>query len=282
MVALLPLLPWGFRRRPRALTWLRVAAAGISLASVTGLVLGSALGVPPIAVQAPTLVVGCVWAALIGDETGKRRLWRWLASVPLAMLNAGVSCFVAQMASAEGFFWRSEDSIVVRFVEACFAGATLGVVIWGPALLVTLLFFGLPIETARIQSKDGLGGADRGDAYVGLVCAFFGLLTLGAARQPTPFGLLAPAWSVSAFAVTAVLAGSTVAAVTVARLMYRSWFLRQVERGQRADYRIVEAAEGRRHLTRVRVDGGAYRSAEVTESIYEIEDGREPIARVPV
>jgi hypothetical protein len=275
---MLPFLPWGFRRRPRALAFLRVAAVGLSLASMTALALEAPLEVAPMAVEAPTFVVGCVWAALIGDEKGKRRTWRWLASVPLAMINAGISCVIAATFLGSGV----DGPILVRSVESFLLGATFGVLIWGPALLLTLLLFGLPIETARLQSKDGLAGEDRGDAFVGLACTFYGLTTLWVTRQPTLSGPPPHTWSVVACAILAALAGSTVAAVARARLVRRSWFLRDVERGLRAGYRIVETPEGRRRLTRVHVEGEAYRAAEVAESIFEIEDTSEPVARVPV
>jgi hypothetical protein len=160
---------------------LRVAAVGVALAGITMRALAEF--VPPASSDREfmgavalwsgpfTLLCGCLWAALL-DDGGTRRpgVGRWLASVPLAMANGALTL---------GSFAATTPEPPFRgFVGGALIGATVGVVVWGPALILTLGFLGVPIGVANTMAKEGLEGEDRGDSMVGCVCACLGLMVL--------------------------------------------------------------------------------------------------------
>ncbi len=123
----------------------------------------------------PTLLFGALWAALLR--------WRrtvgstsirvgWVASIPLAMLNAVVSCLLVV-----GVF--DTEVTAKDLLGAAGIAATLGAILWVPALLGTLLCFGLPIAWAQRLARRGLAGEERGEWVIGLVCLAMGAFGAG-------------------------------------------------------------------------------------------------------
>jgi hypothetical protein len=276
------MVPWAFRRRSAALRWLRTGALGLCLATVTTAAFGGLLQVPPLPVAASTLLTGCIWAALVGNpKAGSRAMgWRWAASLPLAMANAALAGALFLACSVP----RSGSDPVELFVGAVLAGfwvALQGVDLWLPALVLTLVFLGVPIHVARSFSMRGLDGEDFGDAVVGSVCATGGVaaMAMWAALDPSlahnphrPWDLSAgDAWAMRVAPVLAVLAGGAVAALAGVRFAQRRALLRAVEGGGRSDYRVVQMPEGRR-LARVHAASPAYRQADQTEPICELDE----------
>jgi hypothetical protein len=196
-------------------------------------------------------------------------VWRWLASVPLAMINAALAS--SMFCAIEASRLQSPPEVVISFVGAAVAGATFGIVIWGPALLLTLLFLGLPIRIAQRLATGGLDGEDRGDAVVGAACTVLGLVTLLLSGQMYA-GILASAWTLRAGAILASLLGGAVVAAAVMRRAKRRALLRDVAQGVRCDYRVATTPGGRR-LERVHADGTAYRVADVAEPVCELDEG---------
>jgi hypothetical protein len=265
------MVPWAFRSRPPALRRLRVAAVGVALAGIT--MRAFAEFVPPSSSDPTsnvalwsgpfTLLCGCLWAALLdGGRTRRVGVRRWLASVPLAMANAALTLGSLAATDREPPFWG--------FFGCAALGATFGVVIWGPALILTLLFLGLPIHVANTMAKEGLAGEDRGDAIVGLACAGLGLavlLPIGDAHVALP----AEVWTQRAAGVLACLLAGAVLAAAGVRGARRRALLRDVESGRRCDYRVATTSDGRL-LARVRATSAGYRVADVEEPICELDE----------
>ncbi len=125
---------------------------GASLAAITGVVfslLFRTLDGIPLITALPTLVFGTLWArALRWEKTlpGSKLRVGWLLSIALAALNGGtaVGLLLASERHAPNFTER-----LPRFVMGFFAGVTVGAFAWVPALIVTLVLFGLPIASAQ-------------------------------------------------------------------------------------------------------------------------------------
>jgi hypothetical protein len=216
-----------------------------------------------------TFLFGCFWAALLdGGKTRRAVVVRWLASLPLAMANGALT--LGLWNGLAGAFDRGSWGPVRGFVGGAIGGATQGIQVWGPALLCTLLFLGLPIGVANWMAKRGLAGEDGGDAIVGFACASLGLFALlptGNGRPDIP----AEAWTRSAAGVLACLLGGAVALAAFARKAQRRALLRDVESGRRDDYRVVTTPEGR-CLARVYAEGAGYRIADVEKPICELDE----------
>jgi hypothetical protein len=273
------MVPWAFRRRPLALRRLRAAAVAFALTGVTIRVFAEFAPwsrEPPsgtiAVVSAPfTLLCGFVWAVLLDDGgTHRTVLRRWLASGPLAMANAALTLgtlFALCKLDGPPFF---PGFGLLTFLVGAALGATFGVIVWGPALILTLLFLGVPIGVASSMAKRGLAGEDRGDAIVGFACAGLGLFTLlpmGHAQS----ALRAEVWTQRATgAIACLLAGAVVAAASL-RGARRRALLRDVESGRRSEYRIATTPDGR-HLTRVQAAGADYRAADLEEPICKLDE----------
>jgi hypothetical protein len=191
-------------------------------------------------------------------------------------MNASAVCAVTFALDDVPF--ADAERIAVSFLRGGLLGATFGVFLWGPALLLTLLLWGLPLDAARRLARRGLSGEDRGEAITGVTCAAWGVVALlwSTATPPSSFWSSAPdanagAWVVRAASILASLMGAAVAAVAYAREARRRSFLREVEGGLRTDYRVVSTSEGRR-LSRIRADGSGYRVADVEEPICELDE----------
>ncbi|TAK27855.1 MAG: hypothetical protein EPO40_16120 [Myxococcaceae bacterium] len=122
-------------RNLRALERLNVAGVGLSLAALTAAIGLHLDGNPSTAfgVGVPTLDFGTLWARLLRwprTLMGTSLRVAWLLSVPLAAANAALAAALV-FGGAESHLRGGE---VLMFLGM---GATLGVVVWGPALLAT-------------------------------------------------------------------------------------------------------------------------------------------------
>ncbi len=167
-----PVIPSAFGT-PRALRNLDIAVVGLSLAALTAAGFGL-LGLPGLVAGPPTLFVGLLWAWILrlpGTVWKSGPRWGWLVSVPLAAFD-GALAGAAKMGS-EGHGTLFENVLV-----GVLAGATFGVIFWGPALVLTLVFFGAPIAWAQRLAKKGLAGEERGEWILGGVCVLLSVVAL--------------------------------------------------------------------------------------------------------
>lgn len=264
-------LPEAFRA-PRLLRWLNVVAVGFSLAAATGLVLGtliqSDVALPS---SATTLFFGLLWARVVRARRGGRPVG-WLAAVPLAAMNAGAAFSIVHGVS------------VGSFVGA----AVFGVVIWGPALVVTLLIFGVPLYRAQRAADQGLGSEDRGDRIVGGVAAAIAALALvalpfaaslesrpdtnwdgeGLPEMPAPLAV----GGLAAIAVCGLGAGLAALVYATRRERARRRFVSDVERGAETGYRIESQPDGASLLVRLSgTEPGYYRTPRLAEPVVELD-----------
>lgn len=258
----------------RALRVLNICAVGLALASVVGAVLGlffAASGVPTTAAAlaaAPTLLCGVAWAWLLRRPAtvGKTSIRRgWAASVPLAMANAGLTVGVLMM--------RSLHFDLNRFLLSVIFGATFGAIVWMPALLATLLCFGLPIASAQRLAKKGLAGEERGEWIVGLVCIVMSLV--GVALS---FPLAQHVWLDTAawtkvprlLGILGLFTGLATTGLAGARAGRRRAFVAAAEAGEIPGYRIDATDEGK-VLVRIVSQGQGYRVADFEEEVFELD-----------
>jgi hypothetical protein len=274
------MIPSAFLRRV-TLRNLNVLAVGVSLAAITATVFGGMYTTSfldtILATGTPTLAIGALWAMLLRypKTLGKTRLRAgWLLSVPLAALNG--ACAVAAT-----FIFTGGKSPWIGFL----VGGSLGIIVWGPALLLTLLFFGLPIHLGQKMAAKGLAGEDRGEFLVGfaalLVSAMALTVTLVLAsgwahtfvsfRHPqSEFDLALALLRVCACAGIAL--GGAAATLAVKRLTQRNAFVRAVESGSVAGYRVEATDEGK-VLLRVHSQGqGSYRITDVQEELVALDE----------
>lgn len=206
--------------------------------------------------SATTLFFGLLWARVVRARRGGRPVG-WLVAVPLAAMNAGAAFCIVHGVS------------VGSFVGA----AVFGVVIWGPALVVTLLIFGVPRYRAQRAADHGLGSEDRGERIVGAVAAAIAALTLvalpfaaslasrtpadwdgeGAPETPAPLAV----GGLAAIAVGGLGAGLAALVYATRRERARRRFVSDVERGAKVGYRIDSQRARRGELPRgtVEVEG---------------------------
>jgi len=247
-------------QRSRLVPALNVAAMGFALAAVTGTLLCD-LG-RPLIVVGTTLLVGWPWAALSRTRraAGKRffRGWWWFASAALAMLNAGLA------ASLGGRFAATD------VVSGFFIGTTYGVIVWGPALVATLICFGIPIARARRLASGGLAGVDKGERLVGAVSVATSVLGLALTLALSPVGR-PEIWLLQGCALLGLCAGATAVGLALVRDRRRRRFVRKAQAGQMADYEVRPSGGGT-ILIRVDRQGGGYRSGEVREEVCELDE----------
>jgi hypothetical protein len=263
-------------RTLRALEVLNIGAVALALAGVTGVVLTLAVhnagadGAISAFAGAPTLVCGLLWAwllrrpATVGESSIR---WGWVASIPLAMANAGLtlSTLVALTSSVD----------LGKGLFAAFLGATFGAIVWVPALLATLVCFGLPIAWAQRLAKKGLAGEERGEWIVGLVCALMSLVGLIISYVWAPklrvggiggTGIGAP----RLIALLGLVAGVASTTLARAREARRRAFVADAEAGKIVGYRIDATDEGK-VLVRVVSQGKGYRVADFEEEVFELD-----------
>jgi hypothetical protein len=272
-------IPTAFQT-PRVLRILNIGAVGFALAGLVVPVLDHAFSssgsfahfssVGPVGVLGglPTLVCGLLWAWLLRVPTkmarGSVRVG-WLASIPLAMLNAGFTAALL-FSTAKGLDLKSFALTVVF-------GATFGVFLWGPALLLTLACFGLPIASAQRLAKKGLAGEERGEVIVGLACAAIAALGLWIALSVDPHAEAsgANAWITRGFALIGLVAGASAVALGLAREARRRAFVAAAEAGTIPGYRIEATDEGK-VLVRIVAQGQGYRVADFEEEVFELDE----------
>lgn len=273
MVATASALPNAFRA-PRALRNLNVAAVGFSLAACAGVVFAGILGptfshggpypafaehwvTPGVASGISTLAFGLVWARVVRIRAGKFPIG-WLAAVPLAALNAGTALGLVMSGEGSGGGEAFFGGLVL--------GATFGAIFWIPALVVTLVCFGLPLHLAQKAADEGLGSEDRGERTVGVVAACFALgallLITGVAR-PLPEAIV-----LTSLAVAGHLTGAASAIYATIRERKRRLFLGSVVMGTEEGYRVTD---GSTLLVRVTRTPEIYRGADLEEPIVELD-----------
>jgi hypothetical protein len=209
------------------------------------------------------LSVGLTFAHAIAWGLARREalwpaVWRRWICVPLAASNAGT--VGASMALV------MEDS-VARALLGFFVGATVGVVVWGPALLVTLGLFGIPFDLAEEAAKQGLSSEDRGERTVGVVAALVGYFGIALCALVPTF------WLSNLLAALCVLAWAlgTFAAVSAhRRAATRVKFLASVRAGEHVGFGYVQSPAGEL-LVRVSEVGSAYRPERREEALLEVQ-----------
>lgn len=160
---------------------MNIVAVGASLAAITGVIFSLLFherSVIPLVTALPTLLFGTLWAkALRWEKTlpGTNLRWGWLASIVLAALNGGAAVGLLFAFERNATGWADR---LARFIGGLVIGATFGAIAWVPALVVTLVVFGLPIAWAQNQAKKGLSGQERGEGIVGGASALIALTAL--------------------------------------------------------------------------------------------------------
>ena len=181
------------------------------------------------------------------------------------MVNAGLSC--ALLMTLE------ERFSLERFFAGLFLGATFGAIIWIPALLATLLCFGVPIARAQRLAKKGLAGAEHGEWIVGFVCltmSMVGLLlslTMDQSLSPVSEPQI---WAARLFGLLGALAGASSTTLAWLRGARRRAFVAAAEAGNVHGYRVDTTEEGK-VLVRVAAQGQGYRVADFEEDVFELD-----------
>ncbi len=247
---------------------LSVLAVGASLAAATGAVFrtimtGSREETLWITVP-PTLIVGTLWARVLRwrktlGASGVRAAW--LLSVPLAALNASLAAGI-MLANDHG-----SGNAILSFLMGMFLGATFGAVFWVPALVATLVVFGLPIARGQSLAEQGLAGQERGDGFVGGVCA----VIASAAFASSLVGPHQPGmWLLWGVAALAWCVGLATMGLAWWRDRARRAFVSDVEAGRVEGYRVEDVPEGR-VLVRVVHQGEGYRVADYAEEVAALD-----------
>jgi hypothetical protein len=238
-----------FARKP-LLAVLNVLAVGLTLAAATT----TLLQLKTVASAFPTLVIGALWAALL---RWPRKLfpdskWRlgWVFSPILAVANA---CFTLFALEPKG-----------NLVELVFMATVPGAILWVPALLATILFYGVPLLRAEQLAKNGLSGAERGERVIGLTTAVIGLLATWAASESSRYS--AANKTALVMGVIGTLAGASAAVLAQIRHSSRGRFVREVEAGRVQGFRVDDTPQGKA-LVRVESNGEGYRVADHEEEI---------------
>lgn len=258
----------GTFRTLKLLRNLNVIAVGSSLAGATGAIFlrmsGNGDHGFALASACTTLVFGLVWAALLRNRrtvSGTPMRWGWLASIPLAIGNAATACGLLMM--TDGGYGPS----VEKFLQGALLGATFGAIIWLPALVMTMLAFGLPIAWAQKRAEKGLAGEEHGEVVIGLVCAAIAFTSLAILLDT----LSTTAFAIGSFAAVGLLTGGMASAFAVRREGVRKKFVREVEAGAVEGFRVDETNEGK-VLIRVTSMGSGYRVANFEEHLAVLDD----------
>lgn len=262
-----------------ALRNLNLLSVGFALASLTAAIpaalahQGSSVYSLAMIVGLPTLLCGVVWARVLRIRTkiGQTRFrLSWLASIPLAALNAGLACAALFMFDTDGM-----NEMARAGVLGFLLGISFGAFIWIPALVATLLLFGLPIARSHALAEKGLAGEEQGERFLGittLILSFFGiLLTATTASMPNsthPVMDLVGKLGMWGLGLGGVLTGSLAAYFSQLRTKRRHAFVADVEAGNVTGFRVAETPEGR-VLMRVTSMGEGYRVANFEEPVIE-------------
>lgn len=251
---------------------LNVLAVGSSLAGGVGAMLAAlsdVMGTEGLALPSActTLLFGMGWAALLRFRrtiAGTPMRWGWLASVPVAAVNAATAC---------GLLFLDTRDPLATFGTGALIGATWGATVWLPALITTLIMFGAPIAWAQHRAERGLTGEERGEAVIGLAsCAIavLSLLVMGVAISPAHQATEGvPVMMV--FAIMGLIAGAFATVFAVRRDAVRRKFVQQVEEGAVQGYRVDTTDQGK-VLVRVTSVGAGYRVANFEEHLAELDE----------
>ena len=249
-----------FRERRNAAA-LNVLAVGASLAACTGSAFRLLWAQTATYAALSTVVIGTLWAAMIRMRAKRNGFpVGWLMSPVFACVNA-MLCMALIIASEGhgGNYFESAGVIVL-------GGGLIGAIIWIPALVLTLLLFGLPIAQAQRIAARGLAGADRGEVIVGLVSAVLALLPL----------VGSPPSIETVLALVAIACGLGATILGLLRERARRAFVRRVEAGEVASFRVEPSPEGK-VLVRVTTAGMAYRVSDFVEEIARLGEGDEVV-----
>jgi len=266
-------IPEAFQSR-HAIRRLNIAAVGLALGCVSGAVLGHitfgnvGYSAAAFIIGVSTLCIGSFWAAFFrpqGTAIAGRRRFRigWGTSVVLAILNAQVSCFFV-MADR----WREPTSHVL--VRALLFAPTAGVFLWLPALLLTFLCFGAPIVRAQVLAEKGLAGEEQGERIVGIASFVMAAMGLFLSYQMPSSSLLAPLSPIRIIGYLGMLTGGMAAYAAFVREARRRTFVREVEAGNVAGFRVDPSPEGK-VLVRVSSLGEGYRVADYREELVDLD-----------
>ncbi len=274
----------------RSLGRLNVAAVGITLAACTAALFDFAHFASGWAVGVPTLILGTLWARLLRSPAtvaGTSLRWGWLASIPLAALNAGLAC-------AAMFVTSDHENVFAGALGGLVAGATLGIFIWAPALVATLVCFGVPIAWSERLAARGLAGSERGERIVGIACAVLGIgaLVVAMAAEPPPVADFDPFLGAAAvttsghffalaLAIVGAILGLSASSIAASREQRRAAFVARVAAGAVPRFRVEPTPEGQ-VLIRVESRGvGAYRVADYEEELCRLDAEGHAIAPLP-
>jgi hypothetical protein len=255
-------LPQRAFRSWRTTAALNVVAVASSLAALTAFVFRALLTFHEASFSAlSTFIVGLAWAAAlrVKPRGGKGVRMGWVLSPVFACGNS-MLC-VGLLSVSDGRSWI--DTLGMMLL----GGALLGAILWIPALVLTLLFFGLPLARAQIAAARGLAGADRGEIIVGATSSALALIPLVAWGAPFEVAL----------GVVAIACGATAMVLSVLRERARRAFVLDVEAGNVAQFRVEPSPEGK-VLVRVTTTGMAYRVSDFVEEIATLSEGGEVVA----
>lgn len=217
-------IPTALRPLP-ALRSLTATAIGLSMAAPTTALFGEGFAhADPTGTTLATLLCGALWAWLVLPDPRQGRapkLTSFAVAIPLAILNASLSA--ASLFAKDGVAGHHLGDLASSLVGGALAGATFGVVYWVPGLVLTLLWFGLPLRAARAWARRGLDDAEAGLGLVAIAAAFPALGTVLVAKGTAAAALV----GVVGTALTA-----TLLALLVARRVRRAGYLRAVARGR--------------------------------------------------
>lgn len=254
-------LPAAFRA-PRLLRGLNVLAVGFALAAAAGAISGLASHDLVFSCSVSTLFFGLVWTRGVRIRRGKVPLG-WLASVPLAALNAGTA-FSVLVFLHPAYRWGHLPATPFA------SGVSLGAGIWAPALLFTLAIFGLPLHRAQRAAQRGLTNDDRGERAVGERAA--GVAAVALVAAPFVTRTVGECTWLVAMGASGVAAGLSAASYATRRERSRHLFLAEVERGAIDEYRIDAVDPGFSLLVRIRgADNGDYRTPRLVEPLVELD-----------
>jgi hypothetical protein len=238
---------------------LNIAAVGLSLGAIVSL--PAAITVPSdeaacaVALGLPTALLGGVWARFLRSP----RAGGWAASIPLAWLNSTVIGALGPVLGPTSY-----DPWPLSAIFGALIGATIGVIVWVPALLATLLLFGVPIAYARRRAGSGVSVAERGEGVLGLATGVIGLVAFVAAvvsARDVARGLFTCALGFAGAA-----AGGSAAVLALARELGRGRFVKSVEAGGVPGYYVEARPEGR-SLMRTPTESHAYRDGAVLVAV---------------
>lgn len=263
------MIPSAFRSQ-RLLEVTNIAAVGLSMAAATATVFGRLLDSNDkfaLATIPSTLVLGSIWAWVLRSKktVGSSKLRAgWLLSVPLAAANASGAAAMLGVLEPNAQFGS--------VLGMALAGATIGVIFWGPALVGVLAFFGYPIARAQRLSEQGLSGRERGEFTVGLASAVLSALSLfvtlfaTAPRHASGSSLTA----IVALSLLGLLAGGVTTLLSHLRGKRRKAFVADVAAGKVEHFRLEATNEGS-VLMRVVSQGQHYRVADFEEELVALD-----------